>query len=301
MRVGLLGYPIAHSLSPTIHNAAYRELGLDWHYDLYPCPDREAFERTLAKVRANPEAYVGLNVTTPYKSAAYEASAEPSPEATLIKSANVLTLSCDPMADTPHFKCDNTDGEGFVASLEQQAGIKSSGAEFVICGSGSVATSILLSLIKRQAARISLVSRDSQAAQKRIDALCLHPALAQAALPHLQVISYEEIAPHLDIAQVLIDATTVGMSPTDEAVIPLELLRPNLIVCDVVYGHGETALIKAARQCGAKAYDGLGMLVEQAGLSIELWAEQQGHPLKAPRQLMHKVARNELDNRCNTR
>jgi shikimate dehydrogenase len=79
------------------------------------------------------------------------------------------------------------------------------------------------------------------------------------------------------------------METNDETVIPPEALKPSLAVLDVVYGHGETALLKAAREVGATALDGLGMLIEQAALTIEIWAQAQGIPLVAPRDIMRHV------------
>jgi shikimate dehydrogenase len=82
------------------------------------------------------------------------------------------------------------------------------------------------------------------------------------------------------------------MNPSDGAVVPLEALRPDMTVLDVVYGHGETALLKGARAVNAKAIDGLGMLIEQAALTIELWAHARGIPVEAPRALMRQAALN---------
>jgi shikimate 5-dehydrogenase len=80
------------------------------------------------------------------------------------------------------------------------------------------------------------------------------------------------------------------MHPDDAPVVAPEALGPGLVVLDVVYGHGETALIQAAREAGAQAFDGLGMLIEQAALTIEIWAREQGQQLKAPRTLMRQAA-----------
>ncbi|MDR0347793.1 MAG: hypothetical protein LBH56_05415, partial [Coriobacteriales bacterium] len=108
-------------------------------------------------------------------------------------------------------------------------------------------------------------------------------------------IAYTELAAHLETAHILIDATPVGMASADDAVVPPKLLkqgllRQGLVVFDAVYGHGETALLKNAREVGAVAIDGLGMLIEQAALTIEIWAREQGTPVSAPRTLMRQAA-----------
>ncbi|MCL1847769.1 MAG: shikimate dehydrogenase [Coriobacteriia bacterium] len=297
MNAGLLGYPIGHSLSPVIHNAAYQALGLDWQYELYPCADRAAFEAVLSEALANPEDYVGFNVTTPYKALAFEVASEHASTTQLIHNANVLSVVRPAEAIASASACirsANTDGQGLVAFLERGAGVTLLGSKVVLCGTGAVALSTLATLLGRQVASITVVSRNALQAQVRIGALCGQLAATQeqgAPLPEPVVIDYQDIAPSLTNADVLIDATTVGMDTADEAVLPTHLIRPHTIVCDLVYGHGETALLKGARQQGAQAYDGLGMLVEQAALTIELWAQEQGLIVEAPRELMLATAR----------
>ena len=295
MKTGLLGYPIDHSLSPAIHTAAYKALGLDWHYSLYPCPDNGAFETVLGQVLKDPGSYVGLNVTTPYKAAAFKACSDHSSDAHIIESANVITVSGLQASGHAYLKGDNTDGYGLITSLEQEARMRMCDAAVVLCGTGSVAMAALLALLRKQAARVTVVGRDAQIAKGRVNALLERLASERkSAPPSLNVIDYGDIAQSLADADVLIDATTLGMKPADEAVVPIDLLRPGLVVYDVVYGHGETALVKGARQIGARAYGGVGMLVEQAARTIEIWAAELELELKAPRGLMLETAYTEL-------
>jgi shikimate dehydrogenase len=203
---------------------------------------------------------------------------------------------------------DNTDGRGLVASLEREGGLRVVGSSVVLCGMGPVALSALLALIDARAASVSVVSRnvergvewlrhlrerlehDAGAAPARDAA----PAAGNSAWPSIEVIDYARAPLRLATAQALIDATPLGMSPTDGAVVAPEALREGLVVLDVVYGHGETALICAAREAGAIGIDGLGMLIEQAALTIEIWAQAQGIPVEAPRTLMRQAALNRL-------
>jgi shikimate dehydrogenase len=345
LRCGLLGYPIDHSLSPAIHNAAYRELGLDWAYALYPCRDEAAFLALIAEAqRADAHsAFVGFNVTTPYKRAAYAAASRHSFYAEAAGNANVLTFSRETaagegagaareaaheaareaaapavreataLAAGPTLKGDNTDGRGLLAALRRAAGVDVAGASVVLCGTGSVAMATLLSLIEQRAGRVSVVSRNPEKGAGQVARLresfaskgageaadgadksacegAIRPSRPSAAPPAIQVIGASEVAAHLETADILIDATSLGMNPGDEPVVSPALLRPGLVVLDVVYGHGQTALIREARARGARAFDGLGMLVEQAALTMEIWAREQGCPLKAPRDLMYRVA-----------
>jgi shikimate dehydrogenase len=339
LRTGLLGYPIEHSLSPAIHNAAYAALGLDWEYALYPCKDTAAFLQMIANAREDSAHVVGFNVTTPYKVDAYEACVEHSPFAAATGNANVLTWDRGtgdglgqgdggrvplgfvghvprPLSPCPSpvLRGDNTDGYGLVASLQREGGVSVAGSSVVLCGTGPVAMSALLALTEAHAASISVVTRDLEKGRKQLRRLNERLGLRQGvesdspgqgdgarapspchgpefpALSAARLVSYGEVAACLETADILIDATSVGMSPSDGTVVPLEALRPKTTVLDVVYGHGETALLRGARDINATAIDGLGMLIEQAALTIELWARARGIQVEAPRALMRQAA-----------
>jgi shikimate dehydrogenase len=211
---------------------------------------------------------------------------------------------------------DNTDGYGLLVSLEREGGVSVAGSSVVLCGTGPVAMSALLALIEARVASVSVIARDLGKGREQLRRLCerlehlgylghqgdltcldsSHPAPFTsehrpefASLSTTRLVSYDEVATCLETADILIDATSVGMSPSDVAVVPLKALRPDMIVLDVVYGHGETALLKGARVVGAKAIDGLGMLIEQAALTIELWAHARGMQVEAPRELMRQA------------
>jgi shikimate dehydrogenase len=299
MKAGLLGYPIDHSLSPIIHGVAYAALGLDWEYALYPCEDRAAFLRILAEAKRERGAFVGFNVTTPYKVDAWEVCAEHAPSCALLGNANVLSFCAGSSFEKPFLRGDNTDGRGLVASLEREAGVAVTALSVVLCGMGPVALSVLLSLIDKKAASVSVVSRDPSRARTQLGEFCARLSKELgfgevSALPTMKVIDYGEVAEALAVADLLIDATSVGMNSADGSVVPLEALRPELIVFDVVYGHGKTALIRGAHDVGAKAIDGLGMLIEQAALTIEIWAREQGTQIEAPRDIMRQAALDRL-------
>jgi shikimate dehydrogenase len=292
LKAGLLGFPIDHSLSPAIHNAAYSALELDWDYTLYPAVDVTANAALIAEAQQNPQEFVGFNVTTPYKYEAFAACDQCSFLAETARNANVLTfLRSSSLSGL--LKGDNTDGLGLLAAIRRELGIEPQDSAVVLCGTGPVALSTLLALIRAGAASVSVVSRDPQRGSEQVCKLYNHPeGLSNS--PRVQVIGYGQLAEHLESADVLINATTVGMNPGDGAVVPLGVLKPELAIFDVVYGHGETALIKHARAIGAKACDGVGMLVEQAALTIEIWAAENGVALEAPRELMYEVAYKEL-------
>jgi shikimate dehydrogenase len=331
-RVGLAGYPIDHSLSPALHNAVYRELGLDWEYRRYPCVDTAAFATLLARLRASDE-WVGLNVTTPCKPLAFAACDHLAPDAQASRAVNVLTCAGSLERSVEHapgaapdaapaldegpghlLVGDNTDGRGLLAALARETGMSPTGRHFVVLGSGAVSRSVVAALERQGAASITILSRKSPAPAPAPDAPTPTPtpALASALASAPASASAPSASPRrgsavpltlpyacapevLAAADVLIDATTLGMHPDDPPALSPELLRSDLVVLDTVYGHGQTALLKAARACGAAAFDGLGMLVEQAALSIEVWLGAQGLDATVPRDLMYTVARGAAD------
>jgi shikimate dehydrogenase len=312
LKAGLLGYPIEHSLSPAIHNAVYEALGLPWEYALYPCADRAAFARILEDARENPAQFVGFNVTTPWKIDAFESSDECSAFAAVAGNANVLTFfgadntganvgtgmpAASGAAVPPHARLrgDNTDGPALVASLEQDAGVELAAASVVLCGTGPVARSILLSLVEKRVGLVCVASRNPDKARAELGGFLERLRRAgepdgreAPSCPEIRLIGYDGVAESLATATILLDATPLGMNPGDGAVVEPEALHSGLTVFDVVYGHGETALLRAAREAGATALDGLGMLIEQAALTIELWTSAQGIQVEVPRRLLSR-------------
>ncbi|MDR0309018.1 MAG: hypothetical protein LBH87_03715 [Coriobacteriales bacterium] len=171
LHLGLIGNPISHSLSPTIQMAAYRELGLDWDYKLFPCVDAKAARTFVFDVRKPESGFLGLNVTTPYKAVAAELADLASPRVQTIASANVLAFlprGCEAEASASQYLCaETTDGRAAVKVLEA-AGAVWQDTRVVICGSGNVASSILIELVKLPVAEIIMFSRDPEGASASI-------------------------------------------------------------------------------------------------------------------------------------
>jgi len=205
-KTGLLGYPIDHSLSPAMHNAAYEELGLDWHYELYPCADQAALEATVAAARGGANDFLGLNVTSPWKRQAAALASHKSRIVGLTGGANVLSFVGNASNGFAGVSADNTDGCGVVAALTAMLpadnaevgkaamadgdsatplggaqndatneatakGRTLAGANVVICGSGPVAMAALYELALLPVASVCLLSRDAQAASQAAAAL----------------------------------------------------------------------------------------------------------------------------------
>ena len=288
-----------------MHNAAYKALGLHWEYDFADCPT-EVSARVFLQARS----WRACNVTMPYKPIALEFATNASMAAQLAQGANVLVN----WAGRLH--ADNTDGKGCVGYLVR-CGVNFKGAQVAICGTGPTSLAIAHACASAGASRIALLSRSQETAQRVLDSYLLRageallPDLAQAQAPDARGAMDDNganaLAPAGEAAaeddacngapkcrfeacaydtrgltavansSVVIDATPLGMKPGDPAPFDTSALALGQTVLDVVYGHGETALLHAARKAGCVALDGAGMLVAQAVETVRDIAEITGY------------------------
>jgi shikimate dehydrogenase len=253
-RAGVLGWPVAHSRSPAIHEAAYAAAGLEgWRYQLLPVPP-DLFDETL---RALPGAgFVGANVTIPHKEAALAAADRATDAARAIGAANSLSF------DGARVEADNTDAPGFLAALgEPPAG------RAVVLGAGGSARAIAWAL-RSAGAEVEVWNRT--------------PERAERLAKELGVRAVATVEP----GGLLVNCTAVGLEAGEDpfAALPLEPGRMGDwdVVADLVYGEGETPLLRVAREAGARVVDGLEVLVRQGALSFERWTGVPA-PLEAMR------------------
>lgn len=252
----LLGHPIGHSKSPVMYNAVYERLGLPWHYDFMDLPSEDD-ARSFLSARD----FLSINITTPYKPHALEAADVRDASAVLAKGANVLVRTGEGLA------AHNTDGAGCVAYL-QRSGVALAGADVVVCGTGPTSLSILHAVAQAGAARVSLVGRSGERAQRVL--ADYRALLAQAPSSRLLAGGYDEVEEDIVRADVVVDATSLGMKEGDPAPFDTQLLHAGQTAFDVVYGHGETAFAAGARAAGARVLTGGGMLVGQAVVTAQL-------------------------------
>ncbi len=253
-RAGVLGWPVAHSRSPAIHEAAYQACGLDgWHYQLLPVPP----DLLAETIRALPGAgFVGANVTIPHKEAALAASDRATDAARAIGAANSLTF------EDAGIEADNTDAPGFLAALgEPRPG------RAVVLGAGGSARAVAWAL-RSAGVEVEVWNRTAERAERLAG--------------DLGVRAVGEVTP----GGLLVNCTSVGLDPADDpfGALPVELARLGEweVVADLVYGARETALISAARGVGGRVVDGLEVLVRQGALSFERWTGVPA-PLEAMR------------------
>jgi shikimate dehydrogenase len=267
-RLGVLGWPVAHSRSPAIHNAALAELGLDgWHYQRLPVPP-PLFEQTVRALGT--AGFAGANVTIPHKEAALLLAAEASDSAREIGAANTLSFAADGT-----IRADNTDAPGLLAAL----GIAVAGMRAMVLGSGGSARAAVWALRNAGAAEVLVWNRTK--------------ARAEALAGDLGGVAVE----HPEAADLLVNCTSVGLGVERSSVDGADLNQLDLSgdqigeyshVADLVYRAEPTPLLAAAAARGARTTDGLEILVAQGALSLELWTGRD-----APREVMRRAAREE--------
>ena len=249
----VIGQPVSHSLSPAIHNAAFRASGRDGEYVAIECGEREV-ATTVSSLRE--EGMVGLSVTMPLKEAVIDSLDSLHVTASLLNAVNCVSFA-DGRA-VGH----NTDGDGCCDALEQQGGATLQHATAVVLGAGGTARSVALALGMR-GANVRVVNRSVDRAEHLVNSLRF--ALADSG-GSLCVGEADDVSD----AHILVNATSVGMNSQAMPVRP-EVLHDGLVVLDAVYSPMDTALLSAARAARATTVDGLWMLIQQARHQQLLW------------------------------
>ena len=269
---GVIGDPIEHTMSPAMHNAAFKKLGMDYRYLPFRVK-KEELGKAIDGMRALN--IRGLNVTIPHKVAVIPFMDKLDPLAEKIGAVNTI------VNDNGVLTGCNTDATGFLQALLDK-GVEPEGKRVVVLGAGGASRAISFILAERDANLVILnrqleldwaeeLARSLSRLSKEVKALLL---------------SEENLALVLEKADVLVNATSVGMSPDiGETPVPARLLKPDLVVFDIVYNPVRTRLLKEADASGAQTVSGLDMLVWQGALAFEKWTGRQ-----APLDLMKKEA-----------
>lgn len=268
--VGVIGDPIGHSLSPVLHNAAFGALGLDWVSVAFRVPPGRA-AAALTGMRAL--GIAGLSVTMPHKHEVARLVDRLTPAAARLEAVNCVVRSGDELVG------ENTDGAGFVASLERGTGFDPSGARCVVLGAGGAARAVVLALAGAGAADIAVVNRTGAKAA----------AAAALAGPRGRVGAPADAV----TADLVVNATPIGMggmgSEGATSAVDPSRLHPGQVVADLVYHPLVTPWLRAASEAGATPLGGLGMLVHQAAAQLRCWTGSD-----APLAAMWEAATGEL-------
>ena len=260
-RYAVLGHPVAHSQSPFIHTMFAQQTRQHLVYDRAPCPP-DGFEACVRAFVATPgphgERTRGCNVTIPFKFEAARLAQRVSPRAQLAQAANVLGF------DDTLWWADNTDGVGLVNDLERNAGVTLADSEVLLIGAGGAAAGVLGPLLERAPARLTVVNRTADRAQALVDR---HRALAVEHGVDLHGGGLGDSGHGFDLV-LNASASSVQGAPSPVAA---KVLRPGALAVDLMYGAAAQAFLDWAGEHGARARDGLGMLVEQAAEAFALW------------------------------
>ncbi|MGA2210242.1 MAG: shikimate dehydrogenase [Acidimicrobiales bacterium] len=253
---GVIGHPVRHSLSPRLHQAAYRALGVDWAYlafDVAPTSFAAAIQGAKAL------GLVGLSVTMPHKDAAARIATRRSPVVRRLGAANTLTFA------DGRIEADNTDGEGLLADLRQEVSFEPEGRCCGVIGAGGAARAVVVALAEAGASQVLIVNRTPARA---FQAATLAPGRGRVAKPE-----------ELDQAELVVKATPMGMgtdagaaaAAKEEVFVDASRFGAGQLVVDLVYDPPVTEWLAEAAASGARIRGGLGMLVHQAARQVELW------------------------------
>jgi shikimate dehydrogenase len=272
---GVIGDPIAHTLSPIMHNAAFEARKLDYVFLAFRVKSSEISNAVDGMRALNIR---GLNVTMPHKSVVMEHLDRIDLSAQLVNSVNTILNKENLLFGF------NTDGIGALKALKEN-GVELKGRKILLLGAGGAARAIAYALAK-EADELSVLNRTVKPAQILVKLLekTLNKKVTIGSL------SFSDVRQNLKDSDILVNATSVGMKPyADLSPVPAKLLRRDLAVMDIVYNPLETKLAKEAKAAGAKVVSGVEMLIYQGAASFELWT---GKP--APVDVMRQAALSHL-------
>ncbi len=251
---GVIGWPVDHSLSPAIHNAAFAALGMDWVYVplAVPPPRLAVAIRGLLAL-----GFAGANVTMPHKTEAAEIVDACSDDARLLRAVNTIVVGADELSGH------NTDALGFERFLREDAGFDPAGRSALVFGAGGAARACALALTRGGVASLAVAVRETSKADDL-------RAVVKDQSTAVRVIDLDR-ASEVRGVDLIVNATPLGVH--GEA-LPLPPLGPGVVAVDLLYRPSATPFQTAAREAGGVMFGGLGLLLRQAAISFELWTGQ---------------------------
>ncbi len=263
--VGVIGWPVSHSISPPMHNAAFQKMGLDWCY--IPLPVSATKPETVGDAVCGLPALGlrGANVTVPHKQTVIEHLDWLTPAAQAIGAVNTIRVEADGTLSG-----DNTDARGFIADLREHE-VVLAGTRVVVLGAGGSARAIVFGLAEAGCASVAILNRTVQKAHDLAMDI-------RAFFPFCRISGHapKDLAFMASEATLIVNCTSLGMTPHVETT-PWEeavAFRPEQVVYDLVYNPPQTRLLQKAAADGATAINGLGMLIWQGAIAFERWTGQ---------------------------
>ncbi|HOU36419.1 MAG TPA: shikimate dehydrogenase [Candidatus Omnitrophota bacterium] len=253
---GVLGYPAKHSLSPRMHNAAFKALKINARYRIFEVePSRlKAFFASLSR-----RGIAGLNVTIPYKQSVFPFLRSVTEEAAMIGAVNTIKVSANGLRGY------NTDGEGFLRHLIDDLSFDPRNRNIAVLGAGGASRAVCVYLCKAKPRSIAIFNRDRSKTIDLVHLLNMHNT-------GIEFIAADTVA-HLGLekADLLVNTTSVGMNETDPSLVDPSYLRPGMLVYDLVYSRKSTRLLGDAGNKGCRTANGLGMLLYQGMAAFKIW------------------------------
>ena len=280
-RLGIIGTPLAHSISPAMHQAALDHYALDMTYEAWEVPIG-GLQNFFREMRTSDTGIQGCSITVPHKELAIEFLDETSEDARRAGAVNTVVNTQGRLSGY------NTDGAGFLRALQSEAGVSPAGKRVLILGAGGAARGVLMALSALDPSSITIANRNSDRANNLVKQL-KRQSKGRADAMSLTDRKLPDTALNADL---IIQCTTVGMRHgPDEGGLPLAAahIPPTALVYDLVYNPAETPLMRVAAACGAQVLGGLSMLVHQGAIAFEMWT---GRP--APVDVMFEAARSAL-------
>ncbi|MEM7129837.1 MAG: shikimate dehydrogenase [Chloroflexota bacterium] len=265
--VGLIGYPVTHSISPPMHGAAFAKLGLDWSYIPLPVPTEPPGRLGEAVHGLRALGLRGCNITVPHKQAVIPFLDSVSTVVQAIGAVNTIRVEEDGT-----FYGDNTDAPGFIRDLSDH-GTDPKGMHAVILGAGGSARAVVFGLAEAGCKSITILNRTLSKADDL--AATMQPFFQNCTISAGD--SPGDIRSSAEQADLIVNCTSLGMTPNidttpwDESV----SFRPDQVAYDLVYNPRQTRFLRMAKEAGAKAINGLGMLVWQGAISFEIWTGKE--------------------------
>jgi len=256
--VGVIGDPVQHSRSPQMHNAAIVERKLDYVYVPFHVRSGELREAIEGFKALN---VLGVNVTIPHKQTVMPILDDVSHEATLIGAANTL-IFCDGRVSG-----DNTDAQGFLRAMTEEGIDIPVGGSAVVLGAGGAARAVVVALALSGLGLITVANRTGWKAIQFEKNLA---TISETEISAVDLAS-NQLNSAIRSADLLVNATSVGMQETDQLLIDPDSLNPGTIVYEIVYTPPETPLLRVAREKGCQTIGGIGMLVHQGAIAFEKW------------------------------
>jgi shikimate dehydrogenase len=270
IRLGVFGDPVAHSLSPQMQNAALKHCEIDMQYARFHIRANEL--RSALRFLRELD-FVGVNLTVPHKIAAFEQIDEGEETATRAGAVNTIRLRDKQLIGS------NTDGKGFLRAIRTEFSVDVRDLRVMVIGAGGgTGHAIAWQCALENCERLVLVNRTLEKAMALADRLRPFFAGPRVLGPvaRLEAVRWDEAALRAQLRDVdlIVNATPSGMNPSDPAPIATRLLAPHHMVFDAVYGPSKTALVRAADEAGARAANGLSMLLHQGALSFSIWFDR---------------------------